>query len=111
MSNQKKGARGERWFANKLKEIFPNIKRTGFLQADTGGVDLINSGCFDFECKIGKSYCYKGIRDMLDQIADEGSDENFDVVLVKPHYEEPYALIPFDDFLSILNLMKKEDIL
>ena len=110
-NNRRKGKRIERWFANELKAVFEAVRRNAGTQSQSGGVDLENTGCFNMEIKGGKSYCYKGIRDMLDQIREEGNPENFDCVLVKPHYEEPYALMPFDDFLAILNLMKKEGLL
>lgn len=110
-NKRRKGKRIERWFANQLKNIFPNIRRNAGTQSQSGGVDLEKTGCINFECKGGKRYCYAGIRKMLDQVKEEGKPENFDVVLVKPHYEEPYALIPFDDFKQILEIMKKERIL
>lgn len=111
MSNRNKGKRGERWFVHRLESVFPEIRRNAGTQSQSGGVDLENAGCFNFECKFGKRYNYAGIRKMLDQVKEEGKPENFDAVLIKPHREDAYVLMPFDDFLAILNLMRAEGIL
>lgn len=110
-NNRRKGKRIERWFANKLKDIFPDVRRNAGTQSQSGGVDLENTGNFNIEVKGGKSYCYRGVRDMLLQVKKEGKEENLDVVLVKPHREEAYALIPFEDFKEILNQLKAEGVI
>ena len=111
MNNRQAGKRHERWFATKLRDIFPDIRRNAGTQSQSGGVDLENTPGFNIEVKGGRSYCYKGVRQMIDQVKGEGKEENWDIVLVKPHREEPYAIIPFNDLLEILKCMKKEKII
>lgn len=110
-NNRQKGKRGERYFKNQLLHIFPNIRRNANEQSQMGGVDLLNTDSFDFECKVGKAYKNKMIRKMLDQIETEGLVQNFKAVLVKPHLEESYVVMPFHDFVEILELMKNEGII
>lgn len=110
MANQRrKGKRIERWFVNNgLKDIFPDIRRNAGTQAQSGGVDLENTPGFNFEVKGGKSYTWKGVRDVIDQVKEEGKKSNIDVALVKPHREESYALIPFEDFKELLARLKEQ---
>ena len=97
-----KGNRVERFFRDELKEFFPEADRN-LNQSRSGGVDLINTDPFNIEIKGGKSYVYKGIRAMLDQvISASGKTGIYDIVLVNPHYEDPYVLIPFDTFKEML---------
>lgn len=110
-NNRDKGKRGERYFAAKLKNIFPDIKRNQAEQADEGGVDLVNTGCFDFEVKHGKMYKSMMIRRAINQVQKEGKELNWKCVLVKPHMEKSYAVIPFKDFVEILKAMKSEGII
>lgn len=106
-NNRRAGKRWERWFINHgLKEHFPNIRRNAGTQSQSGGVDLENTPGFNFEVKGGKKYKYKGIRKIIDQVKEEGDEEDIDVALVKPSREEPYALIPFDDFKKLLAEIK-----
>lgn len=111
INSRQKGKRIERYFANTLKDIFPNIRRNAGIQAQSGGVDLEETGCFDFEVKGGKAYNIVKIRNMIDQVQEEGSDHNYKVVLVKPEREDPYAIIPYTDFLDLLNTLKVENII
>jgi len=107
-NNRQKGKRGERYFANRLKDIFPNIKRNLFAQARDGGVDLINSSPFNFEVKTGKQCRIKKTRGWLEQIKSEGVATSWDAILVKPSHEESFVLMPFEDFKEILWLLKRE---
>lgn len=112
MTNQRQaGKRWERWFANKLKLVFPDIRRNAGEQAQQGGVDLLGTGCFDFEIKGGKAYRSKMVRGLLDQVENEGTKHNYKVVMVKPLREEPYVLMPFTDFMEVLYAMKAEGII
>lgn len=109
MNSQKKGKRIELFFAKKLREIFPEVRRTGFLQSQSGGVDLENTGCFNFEVKGGK--LPKKNEQMLEQIKQEGKPENYDVVLCKRDRCQPYVMMPLADFLEILHKLKKEGVI
>ena len=111
VNSRQKGKRIERFFANKLKHIFPDIRRNAGIQAQSGGVDLEKTGCFNFEVKGGKYARSKKIRDWLDQVKGEGEKENLDCILVKPEREECFVVMPFDDFLEWLERDKKEGII
>lgn len=111
VNSRQKGKRIERFFATKLKPIFPNIRRNAGIQAQSGGVDLEETGCFDFEVKGGKAYNNKMIRNMINQVEVEGRDDNLKAVLVKPEREEPYVILPFNDFLEMLNMLHSEGII
>ena len=108
---RQKGKRVEREFAEKLRSIFPNVRRNAGTQSQSGGVDLEETPPFDFEVKGGKKYLSKMNRDMLDQVEGEGEEDHYKVVLVKPEREKAYAMIPFDDFLETLGMMKAEGII
>jgi hypothetical protein len=111
-NNRSKGKVFERWFVNNgLRNIFPDIRRNAGTQAQAGGVDLENTGIFDFEVKAGKAYKSKMVRGFIDQVQQEGKKENWKCVLVKPDREEAYGIVPYKDLLEILNIMKSEGIL
>lgn len=106
---KKKGNRIERFFMHELKELFPEVERN-LTQSRDGGIDLLNTSPFNIEIKGGKSYTWKGIRKILDQVQSaERKEGKYDIALVNPHYEEPYVLIPFEDFKEMLRewLMKE----
>ncbi len=111
MSSRSKGKHWERYFVNKLKAVFPDCQRNWNGQTDHGGKDLLNTGSFCCEVKGGKSYKYTGIRNILDQCHTEARPDEWEVSLVKPSHEDPYVLIPFDDFMEILRFMQAEKLL
>jgi len=111
INSREKGKRGERYFKQRLINIFPNIRRNANEQSQMGGVDLLECEPFDFEVKIGEICKSRKIRLWIDQVESEGNPSNFKTVLVKPDDEKPYAIIPLDDFLNILELMKNEGII
>lgn len=98
---KKKGSRIERYFSNDLKEFWPDNERN-LEQVRHGGVDLVNTPPFNIEIKGGKSYTYKGIRKILNQVESAKGRERWDIALVNPHYEEPYVLIPYKIFKEML---------
>lgn len=110
MSQRRKGKEIERWFINNgLKEIFPEIRRNAGTQSQSGGVDLENTPGFNFEVKGGMQYYSKMIKDVLEQVDEEGDPKNWDVALIRPQnrsgrrtYEPAYALIPFEHFLEMI---------
>jgi len=102
-NNRQGGKRWERWFVNNgLRDIFPNIRRNAGIQAQSGGVDLEETGQFNIEVKGGKKYKSVMIRKIIDQAESEGYPDNLTVALVKPLKEKAYAIMPFDDFLRLL---------
>jgi len=98
---KKKGSRIERFFQHELEELWPDVERN-LTQSRDGGVDLLNTDPFNVEIKGGKSYTWKGVRKILDQIQSAKGESKYDIALVNPHYEEPYVLIPFSDFKELM---------
>lgn len=111
MSSQSRGKSWELWFLNRLKDIFPDIRRSGFIQSQSGGVDLENTPPFNFEVKGGKQCRIKKTRGWLDQIKSEGIATSWNAILVKPSREEAFVLMPFEDFKEILWLLKREGLI
>ena len=111
INSRQKGKRGERYFVNFMKKIWPIARRNAGVQSQSGGVDIENTGCFNFEVKCGKENTLKKVRSWITQIKEEGQKANYGCVLVKPEREEPYVVLPFDDFFAILQTMKAEGIL
>jgi len=109
--SRSKGKRFENEIANELKEIFPDCHRDWVSQSAQGGVDLANTGCFDIEVKGGKQANIAKIRKWLDQVEEEGKEENFKVVVARPLREDKYVVIPFEDFKEILSILKSEKII
>ena len=107
-NNRNKGKVIERWFATRLRDIFPDIRRNAGIQAQSGGVDLENTEPFNIEVKGGKMYKSKMIRRIIDQAKDEGQKNHYTVVLVKPDREESYAIMPFNDWHEVINMYMKE---
>jgi len=106
----RKGKRGEREVVRLLRKIFPNIKRN-IVQAREGGVDLINCSPLNIEIKTGKQANIKKIRKWLNQVKEEGRPENFDLIIANPDREDWWIVMPFDDLIELLELMKKEGVI
>jgi len=112
INSKHKGRRGEQYFVHLLKGIYPDIHRNWKSQTfgKHNGSDLEAINClFNFESKIGKLPLAN--EKFLAQVKAEGDDKRLDVVLCKRDRYSPYVLIPFDDFLQILGIMKAENIL
>ena len=85
-----------------IRELFPEVRRNAGTQAQSGGVDLENTYPFAFECKGGKKYKSAMLRKIIDQAVSEKGKNKMAVGLVKPLREDAYAVMPFEDFLSLL---------
>ena len=113
VNSKKKGSRGELYFVNILKTIFPKIHRNWHQQcfSKSNGCDLVDeTGIFNWESKIGKQLPEWNEK-VLKQVQEEGKKENWNVVLCKKDRCKPYVMIPFEDFLDILESMKYEGLL
>lgn len=110
-NNRQKGKRGERALALLLRPFFPDIKRNAMEQSQGGGSDFQNTGIFDFECKYGKAYKLKKVRDIITQTQEEGNKNNLKVAYIKPEREEGYFILPEEDFLEIMGWLKKERVI
>jgi hypothetical protein len=105
------GKRWERMIAKALRPIFPDVQRNAGEQSRDGGKDLVNTEPFAVEIKGGKSYKWVGVRKILDQCHAQAADHEWELSVVKPAREDPYILMPLDDFLEMLETMKEEGIL
>jgi hypothetical protein len=103
INSRQKGKRIERYFANLLKDLFPDIRRNAGTQAQSGGVDLENTPGFNFEVKGGKQTNIKKVLGWLEQVKGEGNPEYKDVILVKPDRLEPYVVMPFTVFIELID--------
>jgi hypothetical protein len=110
-SQRSKGQRKEREVINELKQFYPNAHRNWLVQNAVGGSDIASAGCFNWEVKGGKQANIKKVRGWLDQVRAEGVKENWDVVVGNPDREDKYAIIPWDDFMEILEVMRGEGII
>jgi len=110
INSRQKGKRGERYFAKELKDIFPNIRRNAGVQSQgkSLGCDLENTNPFNFEVKCGKDCQITKVRGWLDQVNREGNPFYHDVVCIKPDREDAYVVMPFDDFYSLLEMLKNQ---
>lgn len=104
---KKKGSRIERFFSNDLKEFWPDNQRN-LEQVRRGGFDLDNTPPFNVEIKGGKAYTWKGVRGILDQMESAKGNGRYDIAIVNPHYEEPYVLMPYEDFKEMLREWLKQ---
>ena len=111
VNSRQKGKRIERYFAKSLRHIWANIRRNAGTQSQSGGVDLENTPPFNFEVKGGKMADIAKVRQWLDQVEREGQEFFHNVVLVKPDRKEPYVIMPFDDFVVILEQLKLEGVI
>lgn len=110
-SQRRRGQVYEREIAAALSEVFPDARRNWMEQSAVGGVDLANTEPFNIEVKGGKQANIAKTRKWLDQVAQEGNKTYWDVVVCRPLREDNYVLMPFDDFVEILVIMKKEGII
>ena len=102
MTNRDKGKRVERWWATELREFWPNIRRNAGIQSQSGGRDLEETGNFAWEIKGGKMYVSKMIRNIINQAKSESGEGQLTIAGVKPEREDPYIIMPFEDFKIML---------
>ena len=101
-NNRQKGKRVERWWATELREFWPNIRRNAGIQAQSGGRDLEETPGWSWEVKGGLMYKSKMIRDVIDQAKAETKDGDFTIAGMKPDHEEPYIIMPLEDFKRLM---------
>lgn len=101
-----KGHSFERLIANSLKEIFPNARRQlEYHEADCNGVDIANTEHFKFQCK--KLRRYASITAIEEVQCDEEIGD-IPVLVTAGDGQRPMAVLPFDDFLILLQTAKRK---
>lgn len=106
MNSRQKGKTYERELAKLLAQVFPDVRRNAGTQSQAGGVDLENTGCFDFEVKGGEHCKIKKVDGFRQQLQQEGKEENYKAVWVRPTRDKGYFVIETSDFLEILDKLK-----
>ena len=98
---RRKGHAFERWVANQLKKIFPEARRHLEYQASEAiGVDVANTGKFKVQCKRGRKYSPLSAIKEIQICPFEGG---VPVLVTQGDFEEPLAVLPFSEFLDLLN--------
>lgn len=101
-NNRAKGARGERYFRNKLLPFFPKIRRNVGEQWQKGGLDFEETDNWDFEVKVGKQCVIKKVLGWLEQVQKEGKEGHFKVVLCHADFDQDYVIIDYKTFERFL---------
>lgn len=110
-NNRQKGKRIERWWATELREFWPNIRRNAGTQAQSGGRDLEETPGWSWEIKGGLMYKSKMIRDVIDQAKMEAGGKDLTAIGMKPDREDPYVIIPLNDFREVLRRLASANLL
>jgi hypothetical protein len=96
-----KGHSFERWCANQLRKIFPDCRRhLEYQDAEANGVDLVNTGNYDVQCKRGKKYA--SIKDI-----EQCNNWGIPILITKGDNKPPMVVMDFNCFLRLLRLEKK----
>jgi hypothetical protein len=127
IDSREKGKKIERLVATTLRPFFPRVARNANAQSQgSNGLDLIETGCFDFEVKGGDSYksgFYTHVQKWLDQVVAAGSKAHYKVVWFRPDRplkmkrendpksDREFVMMPADDFKALLKLLKTEKII
>lgn len=103
-NNRQAGKRWERYFANDLKSIFPDVKRNANEQSQMGGLDLKNTAPFGFEIKGGKQCNIVKIDNWLEQLNTELKQAGikYGAVLCKPSRKEPFVILSYKQYIELI---------
>ena len=104
--------RGHR-FERRMAEEFRNIgytdcitSRAGDKSMDEQGVDLLKTYPFNIQCKN-----YKQCVNYPQIFSEMPDDTNYNVILSKVKRKGTYAILTLDDFLELIQKLKKEQII
>jgi len=101
MNQRTKGHGFERWCAAKLRAIWPDVQTcryAGNLWLDHCGVDLINTGGFNFQCKAVEKLS-PGYHTIL---AAMPKGKNSNVILHKKNGRGVVVAMKLEDFLKLI---------
>jgi hypothetical protein len=102
--NRKKGHDYERQVAKEMRQFFPDAKtaRDGARGEDPRGVDLVNTGMFNIQCKARQSLnSFSVLKEMPD-------DHNLNVMFWKRNREREIVVLDKEDFYELLQILKTE---
>jgi hypothetical protein len=95
---RRKGHQFERDIVNKLKPLFPRARRRLEYQSDVAedGVDIDNTGCFNFQLKRLKKYA------SVNAIKEINRPSGIDVLVTKGDSEREVAVMYLDDLIVMM---------
>jgi hypothetical protein len=95
-----KGHSFEREISARLRVVFPNARRQlEYHIDDCQGVDIANTGRYKFQCKKLKRYA--PITCIAEVVCDRALGD-VPVLVTAGDNKEPVVVLPFDDFLALL---------
>ena len=100
MPNSKdKGSRFERWVANRLRDLFPDVATARYMNqsADDRGIDLVNTKEFAFQTK---HYAKRTPNDW--DVLDHMQTEDTKIYVKKIDRREPLVVMSFEDFKALI---------
>lgn len=110
INSRRKGHGAERELVGIFKSIFPDVKRHLEFQKQEAeaGVDLDNTNPFLIQSKIGKQVPKKNYQ-FLAQIKDKKGQ--YKLVVCRRDREKWLAIMDFDDFFELVQMLKVNNIL
>lgn len=109
-NSRTKGRNGEYQIIEKLKDLYPDVKRHLEMQAQEAelGVDLDNTKPFLVQVKLGTHVPktnYKFIEQIKPQL------DQYEVVCMRRDRKDWLVMMKLDSWLEIITMLKKEEIL
>jgi hypothetical protein len=109
INSRDKGKRFELKIAKVWMKLFGgNVERTGYVskKLDDMGVDLTDTDPFYIQCKaVESSINYHQVLERMP------IDTNINVIIHKRNHQPPVAALYLEDFLELLQSMKREGII
>ena len=107
-TQRRKGHTYERQITRELKEYFPDAitSRAGARHEDAKGIDIINTGLFNVQCKRRENL---NIFNVLNK--EMPADQNINIVFWKRDRHPDIVCMDKVDFYELLQLLKVEKIL
>lgn len=102
--NRQKGHDFERWVAKRLRKIFPKARRhLEYHGIDSeAGIDLVDTGEFLIQCKRLKRYASITA---IKEVRVDPIEGGIPVLVTQANREEPMAVLPFEDFVRLMELL------
>lgn len=102
-----KGHGFEREVASRLRVVFPEARRQLEYHArDARGIDIQATGRFRFQCKRGRKY--SSIAAIEEVQCDRAIGLEVPVLVTAGDRTEPVAVLYFEDFLRMLEMVEKK---
>lgn len=97
-----KGLTFERWCAEKLRPLFPRVKRhLEFQKEEALGIDLDNTGSYKIQCKKWAAYAPINCLKEVQHCAELG---DVPVLITAGDADPPVAVIPLEEFIRLVRV-------